>query len=509
MADYERIGIIGAGNMGSSMAVGFSERGMAVSIWDINAASVDRAVKWAKEDKNERKDVAGFHDLTEFAKSLGSSRRLFLFSITHGAADSVLDKLEQAGLLRAGDVMLDAGNEHYRRTERRQDRLTKHGVNWVGMGISGGYQAARRGGSLMPGGDEEAVRSVLPFLRRVAATDRRTGEPCVDYIGPRGSGNYVKMIHNGVETGILSGACEAWGLMKKCLGMENDEIGKVFEDWNSQGELKDNYLIQIGSEICQRRKTPEGDGRGEGVGTEGYVLDDIVDKVVQDADNTEGTFFWSVEEGADRHVSIPTIAASQFFRVASADRAQRLKVVEALHIPQPKLVPSEDKAAFIETLRLAVYASFLCSFCQGLELIARASKDENWNVDLAMLVKCWRGGCIIQSDYISDMLLRALSNAAHQRIMNIKLIREVAADLHRTYPALKQIILKATEWDAYVPSLSASLEYLKFCAGPKLPTQFMEAEMDFFGAHSFDIVGGPDDPGEVKKGKHHYEWRPA
>ena len=305
MTDYERIGIIGAGNMGSSMAVGFSERGMAVSIWDINSASVDRAIQWARGDKNERKEVVGFHDLHEFSKSLGSSKRLFLFSITHGAADSVLDKLEQASLLRTGDVMMDFGNEHYRRTQRRQDRLAKHGVRWLGVGISGGYQAARRGGSLMPGGDEEAVRSVLPFLRRVAATDKRTGEPCVDYIGPRGAGNYVKMVHNGIESSILSGACEAWGLMKKCLLMENGEIGKVFEDWNSgcafiwrepkqsdiilgQGELKDNYLIQIGSEICQRRRTPEGDGRGEGIGTEGYVLDDIVDKVVQDADNTEG-----------------------------------------------------------------------------------------------------------------------------------------------------------------------------------------------------------------------------
>lgn len=165
---------------------------------------------------------------------------------------------------------------------------------------------------MCPGGDKKAVESVLPFLRKFVAKDHRSGEPCVDYMGPRGAGSYIKMVHNGIETGILSGTCEAWALMHKNLGIENDETGKTFEAWNAEGELKNNFLIQIGSEIAQKKKTPQGDGRGEGVGDSGYVLDDIVDKVVQDADNTEATFFWTVEDGSDRYVSIPTIAASQF-----------------------------------------------------------------------------------------------------------------------------------------------------------------------------------------------------
>lgn len=155
--------------------------------------------------------------------------------------------------------------------------------------------------------------------------------------------------------------------MRKNLGLENNEIGKILEAWNTKGELNNNYLIQIGSEICQRKKTPEGDGKGEGVGTEGHVLDDIVDKVVQDADDTEGTFFWTVSEAALRHVSCPTIAASQFFRIASADRAQRLKASELLHMPATRSAGDDvkDKTAFVETLRRAVYASYLVSFCQG------------------------------------------------------------------------------------------------------------------------------------------------
>lgn len=316
------------------------------------------------------------------------------------------------------------------------------------------------------------------------------------------------MLHNGIETGILSTMCEAWGLLHKSLGLPNDEIGKIFERWNSDGELRNTFLLQIGSEICQRKKTPEGDGRGEGIGTSGHVLDDVLDKVVQDYDNSEGTFFWSVMEAADRHVSCPTIAASQFFRVASADRAQRVRVAEKLQAPSPQKVSLDDEEAFIETLRKAVYASFLCAFCQGLELIARASKDEGWNINLGTCIKIWRAGCIIRSDYIADFLEPILSSPAP--IMNLKLIDEVAAEFRKNFQPLKQIVLRGTEWDAYIPSISASLEYLKYVGGTKLPTQFMEAEMDFFGAHSYDRWGVEgEDPGEPKKGKHHYEWRPA
>ncbi|KAI1479749.1 6-phosphogluconate dehydrogenase, decarboxylating [Daldinia eschscholtzii] len=509
ISQIKRIGIVGAGNMGTMMSFGFSEHGLDVSIWDISEKNVDQAREMAEQTKTLKGKIDHFKDIHEFTKSLDSQpRKIFIFSITHGwPADSVLEKIKDD--LKAGDIILDGGNENYRNTERRQKELESKGVKWIGMGVSGGYQSARRGPSMSPGGDREAIEFVLPLLEKFAAKSPVDGKPCVQYMGPRGAGHYVKMVHNGIENGMLSAVCEAWNFLHKSLGLSYDEIGKIFEKWNSEGELKNTYLIQIGSEICQKKKTSEGDQNGEGKGESGYVLDDVLDKVVQDDDNSEGTLFWTVMDAANRHVAAPTIATGHFFRVASGNRAQRLKAVKNLDIPKPQRVDIKDKDGIIENLRRAVYASFLCSFCQGLELIARASKDEGWDVNLGKCIQIWRAGCIIQEDYIADMLEPILLNA-NEPIMNMKLIDEVAADLRKNFDALKQITLKAIEWDNYVPAISASLEYIKYVGGGMLATQFMEAEMDFFGAHAYDRpnVRG-EDPGKPSKGAHHYEWRPA
>ncbi|KAI0119562.1 6-phosphogluconate dehydrogenase, decarboxylating [Daldinia grandis] len=504
-----RIGIVGAGNMGTMMSFGFSEHGLDVSVWDISDQNVDQAREMAEQTKTLKGKIDHFKDIHEFTKSLDSQpRKIFIFSITHGwPADSVLDKIRDD--LKAGDIILDGGNENYRNTERRQKELESKGVKWIGMGVSGGYQSARRGPSMSPGGDREAVEFVLPLLENFAAKSPVDGKPCVQYMGPRGAGHYVKMVHNGIENGMLSAVCEAWNFLRKSLGLRYDEIGRIFEKWNSEDELRNTYLIQIGSEICQKKKTPKGDQNGEGKGEGGYVLDDVLDKVVQDDDSSEGTLFWTVMDAASRHVAAPTIATGHFLRVASGNRAQRLKAVKNLDIPKPQRVDIKDKDSIIESLRRAVYASFLCSFCQGLELIARASKDEGWDVNLGKCIQIWRAGCIIQEDYIADMLEPILLNAK-EPIMNMKLIDEVAADLRKNFDALKQITLKAIEWDNYVPAISASLEYVKYVGGGMLATQFMEAEMDFFGAHAYDRpnVRG-EDPGKPSKGAHHYEWRPA
>ncbi|KAI2615353.1 6-phosphogluconate dehydrogenase, decarboxylating [Hypoxylon sp. NC1633] len=509
ISQVSRIGIVGAGNMGTMMSFGFSENGLDVSVWDVSEENVNEARDMAQQTKTLKGKVDHYKDIHEFTKSLDSQpRKIFVFSITHGRpADSVLDKIKDD--LKEGDIILDGGNENYRNTERRQKELESKGVKWIGMGVSGGYQSARRGPSMSPGGDREAVEFVLPLLEKFSAKSEVDGKPCVQYMGPRGAGHYVKMVHNGIENGMLSAVCEAWSFLHKSLGLSYDEIGKIFEKWNAEGELRNTYLIQIGSEICQKKKTPQGDQHGEGEGQGGYVLDDVLDKVVQDDDSSEGTLFWTVMDAAHRHVSAPTIAAGHFFRVASGNRAQRLKVADNLSIPKPRRVDTKDKDKLIESLRRAVYAAFLCSFCQGLELIARASKDEGWDVNLGKCIQIWRAGCIIQEDHIADLLEPVLLNAK-QPIMNMKLIDEVAAELRSNFDALKQITLKAIEWDNYVPAISASLEYLKYVGGGMLATQFMEAEMDFFGAHGYDRpnVRG-EDPGKPAKGAHHYEWRPA
>lgn len=508
---FKRIGVVGAGNMGSMMAFAFSELGLDVSVWDVSKKNVDQIMGWVRSDKDIKTKIEGFYNIDEFVKSLEGQgdRKLFMFSITHGhPADSVLGMIKHD--LKPGDIILDGGNENYRRTERRQKECKEIGVSWIGMGVSGGYQSARRGPSLSPGGDPKALELVMPFLEAYSAKDPKSGLPCVTSIGPAGSGHFVKMVHNGIEGGMMSALAEAWSILHNGLEMNYEEIGDIFAQWNKNGELRNNYLLDIGAQILHTKRTPQGDYKGEGASRDdGYVLDDVLDKVVQDDDNTEGTPFWSIMDAAARHVSAPTLATAHFLRVASGNREERVRVAKKIHVASPKPIENvKDRKAFVEHLRQAIYCSFLSSFCQGLELIARASEDEGWDIDLGKCLQIWRAGCIIQSEGIADLLQPALTSS--KRLTNIKFIDEVARELHKSFDSLKEVVIEGTMSDQYMPAISATLEYLKYEGGTVLPTKFMEAQMDYFGAHAYNKPGIPgEDPGPVKKGAHHYEWRPA
>lgn len=488
-----------------------SEIGLDVSVWDVKERNVDKLIEHTRNTNGLKGQIQGFKSLDEFTKSLEEQggRKLFVFSITHGhPVDSVLSKIKHD--LKKGDIILDGGNEHYRNTERRQKECDEIGVSWIGMGVTGGYQSARHGPSMSPGGDPKALEEVLPFLELYAAKDPKSGDPCVTNFGPGGSGHYVKMVHNGIEGGMMSALCEAWSFLHTGLGLNYEQIGDIFAKWNESGKLRRNYLVQIGADVCKTRKPPHGDQKGEGVSKDGgYVLDDVLDKVVQDDDNTEGTPMWSLVESALRHVSSPTLAAGHYLRIASGNRVERLKVAQKLSMPGPKpLVGVKDREIVIENLRRAVYCAFLASFCQGLELISRASKDEGWNIDLGKCIQIWRAGCIIQSEYIADMLQPELTE--DKQLSNIKFVDQVARELQQSYHALKEIVVEGTKSDLYLPAISSTLEYLKYVGRTMLPTEFMEAEMDYFGAHSYNKPGvRGEDPGPVAKGPHHYEWEPA
>ncbi|CCL98749.1 uncharacterized protein FIBRA_00754 [Fibroporia radiculosa] len=500
---FSKMGVVGAGSMGSNLAMLFTENGLQVSIFDVKPENIDAlpTVFEGGLDAKYRDCITLFKEYKPFMESLGGTGmpKLLVFSIPHGsAADKIIEDIRDH--LAEGDIILDGGNEWYLNAERRQKYLQPHGVSYISMGVSGGYQSARRGPSISPSGDKRALDSVMPLLEKFAAKDPKTGLPCVVNLGPAGCGHYVKMIHNGIEQGILGIVNEAWELMYKCLNIDLDTISKIFMEWGSEGELKRNFLINIGAEIC---------GRHHPNNHPSHVLNEVQDKVVQDADETEGTGIWSVMEATKRHVSAPTIASAHFFRIASADRAQRLSVVdnlgESLGAARKQQVDEVFCKAFVEDLRLAVYCACLASFAQGLNLIARASADEGWGVDLASCIRIWREGCIIRSEYIADLLQPLLEKEC--KLTNILTLRPVGEEVRRTLPALKKVVVTAIEWNAHIPALSASLEYYKYCAGKHLPSQFMEAEMDYFGAHSYDLKC--DGPGEVKKGQHHFEWKPA
>ncbi|KAL7952341.1 6-phosphogluconate dehydrogenase [Trichoderma compactum] len=352
-------------------------------------------------------------------------------------------------------------------------------------------------------GNNAGLDAVMPLLERYAAKDPKSGVPCVSKIGPGGSGHFVKMVYNGIEVGMLSALCEAWGFLHRGLGLDYGQIGELFTRWNSEGELRTNFLIKIAADICKTRKSTNGKL------TDDYVLDDVLDKVVQDDDCTEGTPSWSIMESATRHVSYPTLAAGFYLRVASENREERLRVGEKLSISEPQYIQDvKDRDQMIESLRCAVYCAFLASYCQGLELIARASIDEDWNISLSECIRIWRAGCIIQSEFIADLLESVLKE--DKTFTNAKLIDCVGPELQRNHSALKDVVSQGIAADHYMPALSATLEYVKYTTGTMLPTKFMEAQMDYFGAHSYNKPGVPgEDPGPVAKGPHHFEWKPA
>ncbi|SPQ17584.1 4b02c1d5-4f4f-4c32-a9aa-af2ab36980b8 [Thermothielavioides terrestris] len=485
--EVKQVGMIGTGSMGSMLSLLFAELGIHTHFYDPSSQNVEVLQSYARETGHTDK-ITYHSDHKSLCEALGATGgpRFFMFSIPHGAAaDKSIDALEP--YLEAGDLIMDASNEQWHATERRQKRLEPRGVHYIGMGVSGGYQSARHGPSISPGGSKAALDAAFPFLQRIAAKDW-SGRPCVAKLGPGGSGHYVKMVHNGIEHGMMTALSEAWAILDAGLTMDYEEIGDVFEKWNTDGPLRNSYLVGIGAQICRTRK------RGDGGD---FVLSHIRDKVVQDVDNSEGTGTWAVEEGVTLHVPHPTIAASHIFRVASADAAKREAVTKTLG---GGIVPSKingiiDKRKFVhEDLRQALYASFLMSFVQGLHILSRANEQHDWQLNFVDVLYVWRRGCIIQSDYIVALLERVyLSEECDEH--NLLACPTIASELQNAYLSLKTVVQQALEADLHVPALSASLEYYKYSGSANLPTSFEEAELDYFGAHMYDLkTEGPGKP---------------
>ncbi|PVH93932.1 6-phosphogluconate dehydrogenase-like protein [Periconia macrospinosa] len=495
--------MIGCGAMGGGMALLFAENGVNVSLSDPAEKAMDTIIKKGKEAGYKNK-LKKFKDYKELCNSL-SKPRLIVFSLPHGSVgDKVLEGLMPH--LSRNDIILDCGNEHFANTERRQEKCKEPGIRYIGCGVSGGYQAARAGPSMCPGGDQSALKELLPLLKRIAAKDK-DGKPCVEIIGKGGSGHYVKMVHNGIEHGMMSAICEAWGMMRK-MGLGYEEIGKVFAEWNKTGELEGTFLIYIGADLSSKRD-PETTSDGE----HPLVISEVLDKVVQDITGEEGTGIWSNTEAIELHIPAFTLNIAHALRLASAyrgDREQANKIFNGGFPPQNLSV--KDKGAFIEDLRKATYVACLASYIQGLNIIAAADKEHGWNINYSSVWQIWRGGCIIQADYISDEILAPVlkSTNASPETLNLNLNPRAAKDISKCYPSLRTIVAKSVETDQVTPAISATLEYFKVVTGTDLPTSFYEAELDYFGNHKFDKKGDPDP--QVKKpmeGKYHFEWKPA
>ncbi|KAL9099764.1 MAG: hypothetical protein Q9163_004782 [Psora crenata] len=482
--------------MGGGMALLFAEHGIEVSLNDPSDDNMNHVLEKAKQN-NLQNQLSKHSNYEDLCKSLGAPK-VFVFSLPHGkVGDSVVEGLQP--YLENGDLIIDASNEHWQNTQRRQGKLVSQGVYYIGMGVSGGYQAARRGPSMCPGGEDRALDLALPLLKKVAAKDA-SGNPCVGRCGMGGSGHYVKMVHNGIEHGMMSAQAEAWQIMNSGLGMGYDEIGDVFERWNTEGEMKGTFLVEIGSQICKQK-----DSKGK------HVLSTVEDKVVQDIDGSEGTGVWSSEEAIRLHVPAPTLSDAHYIRIASAFRKDRAKVKETFGGDFSRCSWSsspEEKKQNLEDLRKAVYCAFLSAFAQGINIIDQADRENKWDIDFAAVVQIWRNGCIIRSDHITDML-SSIFKQQRREVIDRDLLHHaiIAKELKDTFPSLCRIVAKGVEKNAIIPSLGANLEWLKYSTDTNLPTQFYEAQLDFFGKHMYDLKG--EETGEPVTGKHHFEWRPA
>jgi 6-phosphogluconate dehydrogenase len=364
---------------------------------------------------------------------------------------------------------------------------------------------------MCPGAEDETLQLVLPLLKKVAAKDPH-GKPATGAVGTGGAGHYCKMIHNGIEHGMMSAIAEAYGIMRTGLGMNLDEIGDVFDKWNSTDELQGTFLIWISRDIC-RTKNDKGE----------RVLDEVEDKVVQDYTGEEGTGIWSNTEAIENHVPAPTLTTAHYLRIASGDRHQRALIQKTFGVgsgdpnkdhsslfPPQQLEDISDRAAFLEDLRMAVYSACLAAYCQGMIIIDRADKDKHFNINYAELLQIWRAGCIIQADYISEKLLQPIyTNRPFKPAETNPLFESaVAADLKRGYGSLKKVVAQGVQRDHVIPALSATLEYIKYQTSTELPTSFYEAQLDYFGKHMYDM-NGDDAEGKPATGKHHFEWKAA
>lgn len=457
MSDKSQVGLVGLAVMGQNLALNIAEKGFPISVWNRSPEKVDTTVARAKEEGD--LPLTGFHELEDFIASLERPRRVIMLVKAGKPVDATLQRLYP--LLEEGDMIIDGGNEWFPNTERRAKEAAEHGLRYMGMGVSGGEEGARNGPSMMPGGPKEAYEAMEPILSKVAA--QVDDGPCVTWIGPGGAGNYVKMVHNGIEYGDMQLIAEAYDVLKHIGGLDNDMLADVFTKWN-EGELE-SFLIEITSKIFRKA-----DDKGDG-----HLVDKILDKT-----GMKGTGRWTIQEAAENSVAAGTMSAALDARFLSGRKDERVKASELLGGPEVQTV--EDKLALVDDVRKALYASKICSYAQGMNLIRAASETHGWNVDLGSTARIWKGGCIIRARFLGRI------KAAFDRdpnLANLLVDAEFAKELQERQAAWRRVVSLAVQSGLAVPGFSGSLAYFDSYRRARLPANLVQAQRDFFGAHTY------------------------
>mmetsp|Transcript_2439 Transcript_2439/g.6786 ORF Transcript_2439/g.6786 Transcript_2439/m.6786 type:complete len:488 (-) Transcript_2439:310-1773(-) len=468
------IGLWGLAVMGQNFALNMADHGFKVAVGNRSPAKVTATVARAKAEGD--LPIVGSEGPADFVSKLSKPRKVVILVQAGKAVDETIAKLAEH--MEEGDIIIDGGNEWYPNTVRRGEELAAKKINFIGMGISGGEEGARNGPSLMPGGPKDAWDAIEPIMTKCAA---QVGtEACTGYLGPIGAGNYVKMVHNGIEYGDMQLISEVYDIMKNVVGMSNDEMAALFEEWNAT-ELE-SFLIEITGKILRKKDDQGGDG---------YVVDKILDKT-----GMKGTGRWTVQEAAEQSVAAPTIAASLDSRYLSGRKEERVAAENILEGPSKK--PDVDKAQIISDLKSALYCAKVVSYAQGLGIIRAASEKMEWNVDLALCARMWRGGCIIRA-----RLLAGIQEAVQRdtKLANLMVDPGFAKELNERQLAWRRIVTLGIASGISVPAMSASLSYYDQYRRSRLPANLVQAQRDFFGGHTYQRVD--------KEGTFHTLWDDA
>jgi 6-phosphogluconate dehydrogenase len=459
MIQTNDIGLIGLAVMGQNLVLNIASRGFGVSVFNRSTEVTDSFVAAQRARK-----IEGFHTLPQFVASLSRPRKVMLMVKAGAAVDAVIAQL--LPLLEAGDIVIDGGNSLYTDTERRDARLAAQGLRFIGAGVSGGEEGARKGPSIMPGGPSSTWAEMQPIFESIAA--RVDGQPCVTHIGPGGAGHYVKMVHNGIEYGDMQLICEAYSLLQ-AAGLSSDEMADVFERWN-EGELQ-SYLIQITAKALRQRDPATGQP----------IVELILDKAGQ-----KGTGQWTLMNAAENAVVISTINAAVEARVLSSMKAARVAASGRLQGPEPRI--TLDRKTLVAQVHDALYASKIVSYTQGLDLMRTMSMKKEWALNLGAIASIWRGGCIIRARFLNHI---TEAYAADPQLGNLMLAPFFQTLLNRTQPAWRATVALAVQHGLPVPAFSASLAYYDSYRTARLPANLLQAQRDFFGAHTYERTDQP------------------
>jgi len=477
MAEPCDFGLIGLAVMGENLALNVESRGYRVAVFNRTTAKVDQFIQGRAQGRR----FVGCHSLAQLARQLRPPRKVMMLVQAGPAVDGLIDQLIPH--LSAGDVIIDGGNTHFSDTERRTAHVEQHGLLYVGTGVSGGEEGALKGPSLMPGGSPQAWPLIQPIFQAIAAkVGPRHDIPCCEWVGPRGAGHYVKMVHNGIEYGDMQLICEAYFLLKHALGLSNAELYDVFDEWN-RGELE-SYLIEITRDIFSVRDE--------------LSPDELVDRIL-DVAGAKGTGKWMSQLALDLGVPSTLVTEAVFARCLSAAKEARVRASRLLGGPRPTApeaaAAGAHRWAFIEAVRQALYASKICSYAQGFVQLQAAAAEHAWPLNYGDCALLWRGGCIIRARFL-DRIKEAFD--AEANLENLLLAPYFTEALQRGQSAWRDVVVTAIQRGLPAPAFTTALAYYDGYRCARLPANLLQAQRDYFGAHTYQRTD--------QEGTFHTDW---